>query len=152
MTALSDNARREMSGFETIRLTVADGDTIYAGSYVSLAGASFATTAKRGYAIPHEDSSGVIPMGGFAKRQVTGDTSASPAPQVELDPKGGVLKKASVTGASAQSDVGDEIYFDNDNDMTTSSGTLGEPMGRIIFRHADGTFDVLIYPHTTFHS
>lgn len=107
---------------------VANGVTIYMGAFVGIANVSFVTTARRGYAIPWENTAN-IEWGGIAEptiditasNTVVGDTSATPPDEVSCEGGELILLSHAVTGAAAQSDVGRAVYGSNDNDLTITS-------------------------------
>jgi hypothetical protein len=82
---------------------------------------------------------------GLVKRNVLGDTSATPIPEVEVNTSGDTLQRVTVTGASAITDVGDRVYIastDNPNDLTKTATTNTGPIGWITRWYSGTTCDV----------
>lgn len=139
----------------TVNYRVANGITIYLGGFIGLANVSFVTTAKRGYAIPWEDTANLewlgiatgSPFNLSTTNTVVGDTSASVVPEVSAETGEFVLVRHAVTGASAQSDLGKPVYASNDNDLTLSSSNTTR-MGEVEYWHTSTTCDVRVYGRT----
>lgn len=82
---------------------------------------------------------------GMVKRDVLGDTSASPIKEVEVNTSGLIIQRVTVTGASAITDVGDRAYIattDNPSDMTKTATTNTGPIGVITRWYSGTTCDV----------
>ncbi len=131
---------------------VVNSDTIYFGAWVGLPGTS-ALTSSRGYAVPYQDESTLIWLGHAAgaspgdvetNMSVIGDTSESPVPEVVVDIGPLLFEQGTVTGVSAQTDVGDLVYASNDNDLTTTA-SYTPAVGRVVYWHSSTTADVLFY-------
>ncbi len=75
---------------------------------------------------------------------VTGDTSASIPPEMNVR-LGAIVRQVAVTGASAQTDVGEEVYASDEDTFDQSATTNTQPVGRIIRFHSSTSFDVQLY-------
>ena len=105
--ALSADHFYETSSPVTIAFPLTNGVTCYAGSLMGIDDST-------GYAVLWADTANYI-FAGLALRGATGDTSASPVVDVELNCEGMLLKKVSVTGVTAITNVGDKCYASDDN-------------------------------------
>lgn len=122
------NKRYALIKSAKFNVKVANAVTIYMGGFTAIANVSFVTTARRGYAIPWENTAN-IEWGGIAEptiditttNTIVGDTSASPPDEVSCEGGELILKGHAVTGAAAQSDIGRAVYGTNDNDLTITS-------------------------------
>jgi len=149
MALLATNKEIETAGGSGNSLhaaKVVNGDIIYKGALVGIAQDDFATTASRGYAVPVSNTANIT-FAGVALRQVTGDTGATPVPEVEIDTSGVLLKKVTVTGVTAQLDVGKEVYptTDNVDDLDINASTFDRPIGFISRWYSSTTCDVQLY-------
>ncbi len=110
---------------DRLALRVKDGETIFAGAFVALAGPGHATDD--GYALNYvADVAGTIPVG-WALQKVVGDTDASPVPDVEVDIGGRLIEKCSVTGAAGDvTDVGKPVYMTDNGTFTLTAPTTGQ--------------------------
>tara|TARA_R100000501_G_C2620702_1_gene113954 strand:+ start:673 stop:1176 length:504 start_codon:yes stop_codon:yes gene_type:complete len=161
MAALTEATPRRTHGvYSWIQnYRVANGVTVYAGAFTGLPGAS-ALTSNRGYLVLWQDESTIIWTGMAIGQSATnslstsnavvGDTSASPVPEVSVECGPIVLEQASVTGVSAQTDVGrTAVYASNDNDMTTASSTYANAIGHVLYWHSGSSADVFIFGFQT---
>jgi hypothetical protein len=90
---------------------------------------------------------------GMVKRDVLGDTSASPIKEVEVNTGGLTLQRVTVTGVTAVTDVGDRVYIattDNPNDMTKTATTNTGPIGTITRWYSGTTCDVRLMTPTEY--
>ncbi len=135
---------------------VANGITIYLGGFTGLANVSFVPyTAKRGYAIPWENTANLewlglatgSPFNLSVVNTVVGDTSAEPPPEVSVETGEFILLQHAVTGVSAQSDTGKPVYASNDNDLTLSSNNTAR-MGEVEYWHSSTSCNVRVYGRT----
>lgn len=130
--------------------TVLNGSTIYVGSFCGLLNGT--STAQRGYVKPYADQNSIKYMGLAigspfdlsTSLTIVGNTSATRVPQVTLECGPGILKQYTVTGASAATDVGRQVYLRNDNDMNLTQ-VLSPRIGRVEYWHTSTTCDVLVY-------
>lgn len=137
MAALATATKTSMRILKSkpMNFKVANGITIYLGGLVGLATASFVpVTAKRGYAIPHDNIANIeylgiaigSPFSLSTSNTVVGSTSpgsGNVVPEISVETGEIILLGVTVTGVSAQSDVGKAIYgaTDNVNDLTVTS-------------------------------
>lgn len=156
MAALSAKAERTFKTIYSFQQShrVVNGDIIYAGAFCGFPGAN-ALTSDRGYLVPFQNETNMI-WAGIALAQsgtgsvgtdgsVTGNTSASPVPEMATEMGAGVLQNITVTGVSAQTDVmRTSVYASNDNDLTTTSNYT-TPMGRVLYWYSSTSCDVLVY-------
>ena len=92
------------------------------------------------------DLSGAIPPA------ITGDTSASPEPKVDVDIGEKMIEGVPVAGASAITDVGDEVYLETDNvaaDLKVAASSSIPAVGIIVNFNSSTSFDVLLYSYAT---
>ena len=158
MAALSAATPKVMRILKSIPMNfrVANGVTIYLGGFTALANVSFVTTAKRGYAIPWENTANTewlgiatgSPFDLSTTNTVVGDTSASVVPEVSCESGELVMVRHAVTGAAAQSDVGRAVYGTDDNVLTITSNNTTR-IGEIEYWHSSTSCDVRIYGRTT---
>jgi len=156
MAALAAPTERTFSVLNSFQQShrVVDGDIIYPGAFCGFPGSS-ALTSDRGYLVPFQDESTMI-WAGIALAQsgtgnvgtdgsVTGDTSASPVPEMATEMGMGILQNISVTGVAAQTDVmRTSVYASSDNDLSTTAGYPGA-IGRVLYWYATTYCDVLVY-------
>lgn len=129
---------------------VLNGGTIYVGSFVGMLNGT--STAQRGYAKAYADQNSIkylglaigSPFDLSTSLTVVGNTSASRIPEVTVECGPGILKSYTVTGSSAFTDVGRQVYLRNDNDMNLTQ-VLAPRIGRIEYWYTSTTCDVLVY-------
>ena len=118
------------------------------GEYVAVEGSSGTVTEV-------SDVAGLIPLGfvsGFCEKSTedgtdTGDTSASPTPKVEVDVGGRIEENVSVTGVSASTDVGEQVYATGPDTFTLTPTANIAAVGQVV-RHLTGAFtDSFFYSH-----
>lgn len=143
MALSADTVRRMRSGI-TGAIQIINAEVIYAGSYLALASQSHTTAASRGRVDVFNDTGGMAPLG-FANKGATGDTSASPIVEAEVELGGGVVESVAVTGASAATDVGRLVYMTDDNTFTLTRPTTGVAIGVVIRWQTSTTCDVLLF-------
>ena len=137
--ALSYDDIRESDG-RTASYPIANSQVIAVDDLVAL---DIAT----GYARRLADTSGFEPIGrciGFSDLDTangtdTGDTSASPVPEVIVMIGREVLRGISVTGVSGQLDVGDPVYASDHDSLNNNAPTTNIPAIGIIDRYHSGT-------------
>jgi hypothetical protein len=82
---------------------------------------------------------------GLVKRDVLGNTSATPIPEVEVNTSGLTIQRVTVTGVSAITHVGDRVYItstDNPSDFTLTATTNTGPVGVVTRWYSGTTCDV----------
>ena len=126
---------------------IADGITLYPGALVALEGGylnHYADGANDVFVgIVLGDAVGISPGGAL-----TGDTTASPVPEARVDQSGVTLMHlASVTAASAQSNVGDLVYCSTSNtdDMTLTEAGRTHPVGYLSKFRSATDVDVTLF-------
>lgn len=144
------------------KFTVANGVTIPVGAYTMLPGSS-GDTANRGFLDNYINEStaifaglcvswaGAAPLASITGGTVVGNTSPANPYQavmaaVETGPH--ILKAQSITGGSAQSDVGKKVWMLNNNDFTLTSQLaigLSNTVGRVVFFTSATNEDILLY-------
>jgi len=97
--------------------------TFYAGTFVML-------DIGTGYINNAADTANFV-WAGIVQRKVTGDTSASPVPEVTYITGPMTLQNYDVTGASAVTNNGDLVYVTDNNTLTTSSTSNTKAIGCI---------------------
>lgn len=136
MAALSDSQRRESKGKGSIEFLQTNSTTLYDGSFVSVD-----TTA--GTIIPHDDTAGNSFLGVYTGAASTGASGTTYAP-VSTERK--ILVQQTVTGVSAQTDIGAPIYITTDNDMTlTRPSDDATCIGFVIRWYSSTTCDVMLF-------
>ena len=130
---------------------VLNNGVIYVGSFVGLLNGT--STAQRGFAKAYADQNSIKYLGlafgspfdlAAATLSVTGNTGASLPPVVSVEAGPGILRNYTVTGSSAFTDVGRQVFLRNDNDMNVTQ-ILAPRIGRIEYWHTSTTCDVLVY-------
>jgi hypothetical protein len=121
---------------------VASGVTIYAGSYVALAGPGHASA---GYLVKYlPDTANLIPLG-FSLQNVVGDGVKT----CSVNMAGGVLKGITVGGVTGNiTDVGKVVYLSDDGTFTVTAPTTGQRrarLGFIVRFVTPTTFDVMCF-------
>src|SRR5688572_29730728 len=98
-------------GSEVRSRKMTNASTVYGGSFIG-------EDPSTGYAVKWADTAGFRFLG-LALRGATGNTSASPVPEVGYS-VGGILQNVNVTGVTAITDQGKKVYCSTDNpaDMT----------------------------------
>lgn len=130
-----------------------NSNTFWFGAFCGLPGSS-ALTSSRGYLVEWQAEQGLLWAGYVigsgtnnlsTSNSVVGDTSASPVVEVTTECGPFILVQYTVTGVSAQTDVGRTVvYASNDNDLSTTQ-TQAPAVGRVIYWHSSTTADVLMY-------
>jgi hypothetical protein len=135
---------------------VANSDVIYIGSFCGIPGTS-GLTSRRGYITTYRDAQ-TIQWAGVCIRsnyesaadrdlnQVTGATSNSPVPEAWTEAGQIILEQATVTGVSAQTAVGTDVWATSDNDLQNSAAPNGSPaVGSIVYWYSSTTCDVAVF-------
>lgn len=152
MSALSAATQRRYRTIYswTANYRVLNGGTIYVGSFVGLLNGT--STAQRGYAKAYADQNSIkylglaqgSPFNLTTSLTVVGDTTASLPPAVTVEAGPIIMEQYTVTGVSAFTDVGRQVYLRNDNDMNLTQ-ILSPRIGRIEYWHTSTTADVFVY-------
>lgn len=129
---------------------VLNAGVVYVGSFAGLLNGT--STAQRGYLKAYADQNSIkylglvigSPFDLSTSLSVTGNTSATRIPMATVEAGPGILKNYTVTGASAATDVGRQVYLRNDNDMNLTQ-ILSPRIGRVEYWHTSTTVDVLVY-------
>jgi len=132
---------------------VANTNTIYVGAWTALPGTG-GLTSNRGYLVPYQNIA-TIEWAGMAipggtpgdlstTNTIVGNTSAAPVVEATTEAGPFIFERATVTGVSAQTDVGKAFYASNDNDLTLTAA-VSPAVGRIIYWYSSTTADVLFY-------
>jgi len=135
--ALSADVFYETTVTDVNAFPLTNAVTCYAGSLIGLDDST-------GYAVLWADTANYI-FAGIALKGATGDTSASPVVNVNVNCGGLILKKVSVTGVSAITNVGDKVYATDDNTLTTSATSNVQEIGIISDWYSSTTCDVQLY-------
>jgi hypothetical protein len=120
---------------------VADAEVVYQGSYMALNTEDAA--ADDGYFDVWSAAVGQLPVGGFAEAGVTGDTSASPPPEVTFRQDPWIEEQVTVTGASAITKLGQPVYASDDATLTLTRTTRALAIGIVTRYHSGSIVDVL---------
>ncbi len=142
--------RREKRSSLTQSFRIADTVALAVGEYVALANAS-------GDLVAVADTDGHVPVGlviGFdppneADGTDTGDTSATPPPEVIVDIQETILKQQAVVGVTAQANVGEEVYATGVDTFTLTATTNIPAVGKIVRWHSSTSVDLLLYSLAT---
>lgn len=124
---------------------VKNGIKIYHGALVG-------TDPNSGYLQNWQQSSGTIRFKGLAMPRgarstdgsVTGDTSATPKPECEVNESGVILEGISVTGAT-QLFVGEPVYATDNNTFTVSATTNVGAVGTLVGFRSSSDCDVQLH-------
>lgn len=130
---------------------VMNSQTIYVGSFVGTPG-TVGLTSARGYARTYTDEQTIewlglaigSPFNLSTTNTIVGDTSASPVIEVSCETGPFVLEQYTVTGVSAQTDVGKALYARNDNDLNLTA-SQAPAAGRVEYWWSSTTADALLY-------
>src|SRR3990167_7593953 len=135
---------------------VANGVTVYVGSFCMLPGAQ-SYTSTSGYVRPYAVAQDALwvgmaigsPFNLTVTNTIVGDTGATPVIEVTTECGPFVLPQYAVTGVSAQGDVRQSVYASNDNDLTltqpTGAGAEARTIGTVVYWWSSTTCDVLLY-------
>lgn len=154
------NIRKIVSAVQAF--TVANGVTIPVGAYTMLPGSS-GDTSNRGYLDNYlnyataifvglcESWAGAAPLASITGGVVLGNTSPSnpySAVQASVETGSHILLGQSITGGSAQSDVGKKVWMTTNNDFTLTSQTaigLSNMVGRVVGYVSATNENILMY-------
>lgn len=121
----------------TITGLAKNSTTFYAGSFVCL-------DISTGYINKAADTANFV-WQGLCVRQVAGDTTASPVPEVEIVTGNFILRNYDVVGTSAVTHQGDLVYCLDDNILDLTSSSNLKAMGRIIRWRTGTKCDVYVF-------
>lgn len=127
---------------------------IFVGAWTAVPGAN-ALTADRGYLVEWQNQINLLWAGMSVEESatnslgvagsVTGDTAATPVVEMSVEAGAFVLLRGTVTGVSAQTDVGrTQVYASNDNDLTVTANQAPD-VGRVNYWYTSTTCDVFFY-------
>lgn len=142
---------RDLRGKSLQSFRIADTVVLQIGGYACIASAT-------GDAVIAVDTEGHRPLGlavGFDSPNAesdgtgTGATSADDPPEVVINMDGGIARKVSVVGVTAQDDVGELVYVTAVNTFTQTPTTHLPAVGRIVRWHATTICDVLFFDFET---
>lgn len=133
----AQNLSLEPQNNSTFDIEATNTSVFYRGTFVMY-------SSTTGYAVVPADTSGFL-WGGVCQRTVTGDTSASPVPKVEIVQGPMILRYFDVTGASAVTDQGDLVYCTDNFTLTKSSTSNTKAVGEIIKWYTSTKCDVKLY-------
>ena len=139
--ALSADVIYESASDQIQSVPAVNGDVLYAGALIAIDSA--------GYAAPWADPTNYNFIG-VCMKQVTGDTSASPVPEANVNTSGMILKKATIGNASSQTDVGILCYATDDNTFTLSSTSNVNAIGRVSRWYSSTTCDIDLFTPTEY--
>ena len=138
--ALSDDKTHEL-----ILLNESEALQVYATADVYYNGALIEMDLATGLVSPLGTATGPSFFYGRCNKKKT--VAASSSSKVSLDTRGPVIKNTSVTGVTADTDVGTLVYCtsDDSDDMTITHATGLIPVGRV-YRHRSTTYcDVKLF-------
>jgi len=143
-----------------MQFTVANAITIPVGVYTMLPGTS-GDTANRGLLDNYQNVKTAIFTGYCISASSPGDLSTTNTVVGNTSPAAGFQKpdascetgphiwvQQSITGGSAQSDVGKKVWLTNNNDLTLTDQTtpgLSSVVGRVVYFWSATSEDVLMY-------
>lgn len=121
-----------------VALKLTNAEVAFKGSLIGL-------SVTTGYAVSWADTAALEFMG-IATTGVTGDTSATPPKEVEVDCTGVIIKRINVTGTSAITHVGDLVYASTDNpaDFTLTGTANTDPIAIVTRWYSSATCDVML--------
>lgn len=134
--ALSADSFPETAARGVEAVIVLNAQTIYAGALVGINSAGFAAN--------WDDTAGFV-FGGTALAQATGDTSASPNVEIQLNTSGPIYAKVAVTGSTGQTDVGALCYASDENTFDLSATTNVKAVGIVTRYYSGTTCDVRLF-------
>ena len=129
---------------------IADTITLAIGEYVAIASAS-------GDLVAIADTAGHVPVGlitGFdppdeADGTTLGATGATIPPEAIVDIQETIIEDLSVTGVTAQANVGEEVFATGVDTFTLTATTNIPAIGKIVRHHTGAIVDVLFYSMAT---
>lgn len=109
----------------------------YVGALQVIGHADHGTAANVGRLFPYSAAANQIPSGWAINESQAGNTGASPIPEQQVDLRARI-RTVNVTGTTAVTDAGRQVYASDDNTYTLTRPTLGIPVGRV-WRWRSGT-------------
>lgn len=155
MATLSEATKRRVRNLNpwSQNWRVDNAATLYFGAWTAVPGAN-ALTADRGYLVEWQNEVNLLWAGYVigsgtndlsTTNTVVGNTSATPVVEATTEAGPFILLQATVTGVSAQANVGrTQVYASNDNDLTTTANQA-PVVGRVLYWYTSTTCDVLFY-------
>ena len=133
---------------DRIQIPIADTEVIFKGAFVAI------NTA--GFAVNIVDTAGFEPLGVVTafdeqntdQESVTGDTSASVVPAVDVDISERVARKMTVVGATTQALVGEPVFATDENTFTMTPTVNIPAIGTVVRFHSSTIVDVLLFAHS----
>ena len=128
---------------DNLSIEIVDATQLYGGQLLQLRHWSHATAAQRGRLLGWDDEDFAMPAG-LTTKKVLGATTTKV--EMPMDSGRTIIRKATVTGASSQADVGKYVYS-ADDDPTTFTLTRSAPdmaLGVIVRWRTSTTCDVLL--------
>ena len=135
--ALSADQFYETSDPQTIAFQLTNSQVIFAGALIGI-------DTTTGLAVEWFDTANFI-FAGIALRGVTGDTTASPGVDVDVNCGGMLLKKIPVTGVTAITNVGDLVFASDDNTFDVAATSNVAEVGIITRFYSGTTCDVQLF-------
>lgn len=145
--ALSANATDVIRAKSKVSIEVVNAAEVYAGGYAGINSYTHGTSASRGRAVPANDANFIIPMGHHTRRR-TGNTSATPIPEAEINIAGSI-RTVAVTGTTGLLDAGRIVYLTDDATYTITRPSLAIPIGQVMVWKTGTTCDVLFFAAET---
>ena len=151
MAALTAGQRNALRDKNQLTIAIKNASVIFLGGYVAL---ELAT----GRVVPFSDVAGLVELGRAVEfdsplqtnLQATGNSAGTV--KVVVDLEGGIIEDVPVSGAAAETDVGDQVSLPSDNigaDLQTGATANTKAIGEIVRFHTSTSFDVLLYTQET---
>lgn len=135
--ALSADQFYETSDPQTIAFQLTNSQVVFAGALIGI-------DTSTGLAVEWFDTANFI-FAGIALRGATGDTTASPVVDVDVNCGGMLLKKIPVTGVTALTNVGDLVFASDDNTFDVAATSNVAEVGIITRFYSGTTCDVQLF-------
>jgi len=147
--ALTADARRDSrEGYiPLIAAQVVNASVEYAGGFACMNSRGHGTAGSRGRSQAWTSANFQIPLG-FAWGGVTGDTAASPIPEVQIDASD-TFERVAVTGTGSVADQGRVVFLSDDETWTVTRPAPGHPAGMIVRWYTGTTCLVLRFGAAT---
>lgn len=153
MAALSTNTVRSLRTSIRQSFKIANGVTLYQGSYVALNSSGYLTTYA-GTAAATSQAAVIVgyvlpsPYAPDIDVSLVGNTALTPVPEATVETAEHTLQAVSVTGVTAISDVGSLVYLNsNDNDLTLTRPSGAVALGCIDRYITSTTCDVRVFSY-----
>ena len=141
--ALSADQFYETSDPQTIAFQLTNSQVVFAGALIGI-------DTSTGLAVEWFDTANFI-FAGIALRGATGDTTASPVVDVDVNCGGMLLKKSPVTGVTALTNVGDLVFASDDNTFDVAATSNVAEVGIITRFYSGPTCDVQLFSLAQYH-